>query len=207
MVDEQDLALLTDYWQQEIPDIDLIVHGIAHWKLDEKEGLIAHDSAGANNGTLFGLPTWQPTGGKVGGALQFDGGMRFVITKFVCDPSAGPFSVFAWIKGGAPGQVVLSQTSAANWLMAGASNGALAGHGLTSSTIITDGAWHRIGFVWDGSNRVLYVDGVEAARDVAVSLPSSTGGLYIGGARTLAPGTFWKGLIDDVRIYDRAVKP
>jgi len=26
-------------------------------------------------------------------------------------------------------------------------------------------------------------------------------------AENLAAGTFWKGLIDDVRIYDRAVKP
>jgi hypothetical protein len=29
----------------------------------------------------------------------------------------------------------------------------------------------------------------------------------IGAAKDLAPGTFWAGLIDDVRIYNRAVKP
>jgi hypothetical protein len=32
-------------------------------------------------------------------------------------------------------------------------------------------------------------------------------GLYIGAGSELMPGTFWSGLIDDVRIYDRAVKP
>jgi hypothetical protein len=31
--------------------------------------------------------------------------------------------------------------------------------------------------------------------------------LYIGAGASLTPGTFWSGLIDDVRIYDRAVKP
>jgi len=32
-------------------------------------------------------------------------------------------------------------------------------------------------------------------------------GLYIGAGSELMPGTFWCGLIHDVRIYDRAVKP
>jgi hypothetical protein len=31
--------------------------------------------------------------------------------------------------------------------------------------------------------------------------------MYIGAGSTLAPGTFWSGLIDDVRLYNRAVKP
>jgi len=38
-------------------------------------------------------------------------------------------------------------------------------------------------------------------------LAASTGGLYIGAGSGLGPGSFWKGLIDEVRIYDRAVKP
>jgi len=44
-------------------------------------------------------------------------------------------------------------------------------------------------------------------KDTQANLPSSGGGLYIGGGSSLALGTFWSGLIDDVRIYDRAVKP
>ena len=78
---------------------------------------------------------------------------------------------------------------------------------LASPTVITDDAWHRIGLVWDGSNRILYVDDVEVARDTPGGLNSSTGTLTIGAASTPAPGTFWSGLIDDVRIYNRAVKP
>ena len=72
---------------------------------------------------------------------------------------------------------------------------------------ITDGAWHRVGLVWDGSHRILCVDGVEAARDAVASLAGSTGGLNIGGACTLAPSTFWSGLSDDVRIHSRAGTP
>jgi len=202
VVDVQDLTVLAEYIGKEVVDPTLI----AHWALDEAEGATARDSAGTNNGTVIGNPAWQPAGGRVGGALKFDGGPRFVMTKFVCDPSTGPFSAFAWVKGGAPGQVILSQGSGANWLMASTPKGALAGQGLTSSALITDGAWHRIGFVWDGSNRILYVDGVEAARDLVANLAGSTNGLYIGGARDLTPGSFWSGLIDDVRIYNRVVK-
>jgi len=70
----------------------------------------------------------------------------------------------------------------------------------------SEGAWHRVAFVWDGSNRILCVDDVEVIRDTQSSLAPSAGGLNIGAGSTLAPGTFWSGLIDDVRIYNRAVK-
>jgi hypothetical protein len=73
--------------------------------------------------------------------------------------------------------------------------------------VITDDAWHRTGLVWDGSNRILYVDDIEVARDTPGGLTGSTGGLTIGAGSTMAATCFWKGLIDDVRIYDRAVTP
>jgi len=212
VVDKKDLEVLMGYWGQEIPDPALV----AHWKLDEAEGVVAVDSAGANDGVLLGNPTWQPTGGKLGGALQLDGVGDCVTTQFVRDPSEGPFSVFAWVKGGAPGQVILSQAGGANWLMAGASDGSLVtelkssgrtAKALKSAVSITDGAWHRIGLVWDGSNRILYVDDIEVASDVQAGLAGTYKGLNFGAGSTLAPASFWSGMIDDVRIYNRAVKP
>jgi hypothetical protein len=73
--------------------------------------------------------------------------------------------------------------------------------------VITDGDWHRVGFVWDGSQRILYVDDMEVAIDTQSGLGSSEGGLYIGAGKNLEPGSFFSGLIDDVRIYDRAITP
>jgi hypothetical protein len=78
---------------------------------------------------------------------------------------------------------------------------------LVSSALITDGGWHRIGFVWDGANRILYVDDIEVASDTQSHLTGSEGGLYIGVGNTLEEGSFWTGLIDDVRIYNRAITP
>ena len=54
----------------------------------------------------------------------------------------------------------------------------------------------------------MYVDGVEVASDTPLSgLESAEGGLYLGAGNNLAPGTFFSGLIDDVRIYNRAITP
>jgi hypothetical protein len=194
---------------------------VAHWKLDETEGSIAYDSAGEHYGTLYGEPVWQPADGKIDGAIQFDGLDDYVSTPYIISPANGDFSVFAWIKGGAAGQVILSQQSGANWLMADSVDGALKtdlkepampgrhprppGPPLLCSTAITNGDWHRVGFVRNGSDRILYVDGIEVARDTAANLEASDGGLYIGTSSGMEQGTFFSGLIDDVRIYDVAL--
>ena len=211
-VDVRDVAVLTDYWLTEVLPTDLI----AYWKLDETEGTIAHDSIGDNHGTLNGNPVWQPASGKINGALQFDGIDDYVSTPFILDPAAGPFSVFAWVKGGGPEQAIVSQAGGVNWLAAGTSQGKLMtelkapgrfGTPLFSEAVIIDGEWHRVGLTWDGSTRTLFVDNVEVAKGTQGTLAGSQGGLYIGAGKGLEPGGFWSGLIDDVRIYDRAIKP
>jgi hypothetical protein len=78
---------------------------------------------------------------------------------------------------------------------------------LQSQTIITDDNWHRIGFVWDGVHRTLYVDDVAVAEDEQTNLLGSDSGLYIGCGKAMEAGTYWSGLIDDVRIYNRVVHP
>ena len=78
---------------------------------------------------------------------------------------------------------------------------------LVSEFLITDGTWYRIGLVWDGSERILYADDVEVARDVQPGLAGATGGLRVGAGKDLESGSFWSGLIDDVRIYNQKVTP
>ena len=192
---------------------------IARWRLDETEGAIAHDSAGSHHGTLSGGPVWQPGGGMAQGALGFDGINDFVLTDFVLNPADGPFSIFAWVRGGAPGEIILSQDGSQNgadWLVAGSSDGRLMTDlkgpsrldaGLSSFMVVTDGNWYEVALVWDGEHRTLYVNGITVAQNSQAGLVGSAGGLNIGAGKNLAPGTFWSGLIDDVRIYNRAVTP
>jgi hypothetical protein len=77
---------------------------------------------------------------------------------------------------------------------------------LLSEKVITDGYWQRIGFVWSGSFRMLYVDGMAVVEDTQSSLAGFDNGLYIGAGKVMAPVTFFSGLIDDVRVYNRAIK-
>lgn len=211
-VDVLDLEALMSSWGQTVDDPTLI----AHWELDEAEGDIACDSTGSHDGTVTGTALWHPEGGQIGGALELDGA-TFVVADGVVDPVNGPFSVLAWVKGGGPGQVIVSQEGGANWLCADPVTGCLMtelkGTGrdmrtLCSETVVTDGDWHRVGLVWDGDSRTLHVDNTVAAQDIqSGGAAACTGGLHLGCGSDTAPGTFFCGLIDDVRIYNRAVKP
>jgi len=211
VVDLGDLIALAEQIGQEVADPTLL----AHWALDETEGAAAYDSAGGNDGSVIGVPSWQPAGGAVNGALEFDGA-TFIVGDPVLDPEEGPFSVLAWVKGGTPGGVIVSQQGGASWLMADAFDGSLmtdlrAGGrspvSLGSQTVIADGNWHRVAFTWDSVNRRLYVDDVLVAEDTQAALGASAGNQLIGCGATMAADTFWSGLIDDVRIYNRAVNP
>jgi hypothetical protein len=237
VVDEADMFILVDCWHTDNPmcDIgpapwgdgivdvqDLIVLNeqwfglLAYWMFDETEGDVAYDSVGTNDGVVMGNPVWQSGDGMVGGALAFDGIDDCVATEPILNPWDRSFSVFAWIKGGAPGRTFLSQANGENWLLADSSGGylmtELKGSGRTagvlqSQTVVTDGDWHRVGLVWDGLYRRLYVDDVVVVEDTQDGLEISSNGLYIGTGKSMEDGTFWSGLIDDVRIYNRAVHP
>ncbi|MBW1870323.1 MAG: LamG domain-containing protein, partial [Deltaproteobacteria bacterium] len=170
---------------------------------------------GRYDAVLNGDPQWQPADGKAAGALQFDGIFNYLSTDFVLNPAHGQFSLFAWIKGAAPGQVVIAQTDGVNWLSANPSEGSLmtelkgsarSSKPLQSQTVITDGNWHHIGIVWDGYSRMLYVDGINVAQDEQNILEGNQSGLCIGAGVTLEAASFFSGLIDDICIYDIAMR-
>ena len=211
VVDVEDLKVLAEHLFEDVDDPTLV----AHWPLDEAEGGTAHDSVSGNDDYVIGNPLWQPTGGMVEGALELDGVDDCLVTTFGVNPAEGSFSIFAWVKGGAPGQIVISEPMGADWLAVDAEGKLMTelkspgrdAAALMSQTVIADGVWHRIGLVWDGSQRMLCVDGVTVAEDTQNGLEASAGGLYIGTGKAMEPGTYFSGLIDDVRIYNRVVAP
>jgi len=212
-IDEKDIIGLAEFWLEETALV-------AHWKLDETEGVTACDSAGDNDAVLNGSPIWQPAGGYLDGALQFDGIGDYLATPEIINPGQTSLSVLAWVKGDQPGRVVLSQLDGNSFgavlLGARASDGALMTDPmltgilptLESDSVITDGEWRHVALVFDSfaKCRYLYVDGLEVAHDEheTVMMPA-TGGLHIGARKDLDSGSFWSGMIDDVRVYDVAL--
>jgi hypothetical protein len=227
--DDKDIELMIQYMGTEIPEMPTNeANLIAHWKFDEIEGTIAYgiyDIYGERTpaGQVHGNALWLSDGGISGGAIQLDGINDYISTSVTLEPIEGDFSVFAWIKGGTAGEVIISQEGGANWLMADEVDGGLrtdlkapavtgraakpAGPPLIASASIIDGDWHQAGFVRDGGERIIYVDDIEVARDTAEHLEPSSGVLNIGTGTNMEAGTFWSGLIDDVRIYNRVVVP
>jgi hypothetical protein len=212
----EDVILMCQYWQYEVPEFGLL----AHWKLDEVEGSEATNGTGdpKYDADLHGDPVWQPSGGVLDGALLFDGVNDSIEAPSVVNPADGPFSVVAWVKTDTPGKTIVSQTGTygVSWLgiddagrlvtrLQGSGRGATP---LPPGTVITDNEWHRVGFVWDGQYRMLYVDDVEVVKDTNLQgVGGSDGALNIGVDKSLSNDSYFSGLIDDVRIHDRVVEP
>jgi len=209
-----DLRGLSTYWMQ-YPSL------VAHWLFDESGGDVAFDRTGQFDGTLHSGPLWRPETGAVGGALELDGVDDYVRTGTLLRPADGPFTVFAWVRGGGPGQVILSQANTDGpvaWLGLDATTGALMTairdtgpftKPLVSEVAIADGAWHHIRLVWDGMRRYLYVDGQETIADTRDlgTLKSSREDFFVGAVEDLTPETFFAGLVDEFRFYNVALKP
>ncbi|MHC4543372.1 MAG: LamG domain-containing protein, partial [Planctomycetota bacterium] len=180
---------------------------IAHWKFDEGSGSIAIDSAGTNNGTLNGDPTW--TTGRIGGALSFDGNGDYVEVNDVIVPFAGDsFTAQAWIlvsqSSGVWNPLLLQHdpdnkgyhfyvaSSRPSFYIEDSSSV----QAVSPETINTD-QWYHVAATNDGSNLKLYVDGLLKDSVSSTGLTGVNHNAHIGGE----PNTtlYYTGLIDDVR--------
>jgi len=72
-------------------------------------------------------------------------------------------------------------------------------------TSLDDGRWHTVDAVYDGSRMRVYVDGAASATtyDQSGVINVTSLELYIGSQGSLID--FWRGLLDDLRIYGRAL--
>ncbi len=192
---------------------------IGYWKFDETSGTTAQDATGnGNDGTLNGDPQW--VAGKLGGALEFDGEGDYV--DIGNDPIfniTDQITVACWIKVsqftdswqaiftmGDDSWRLQRQTTTDNlcWACTGVT-GTPGDWWLHGDVNVNDGEWHHIAGVYDGSKYYLYVDGdLDASKDTSGTMSISSYPVFIG-ANAQQSGREFDGLIDDVRIYKRAL--
>ena len=196
---------------------------IAHWPAEGN----ANDIAGGNHGTLQGGATFAP--GIVGQAFSFDGVDSLVEVPAAADlyqEGSTSITVQAWIKIEEPCHGIISGRPV--WVLHWEScDGSLPERlrffvgdnkvvgqqweGVTSKTA-ADGEWHHWAGVYDGARLSIYLDGV-LNNSIATTGPISNTGdghpdwLTIG--KDYHPdwseGRYNKGLIDEIKIYDRAL--
>ncbi|MFC1633357.1 LamG domain-containing protein [Planctomycetota bacterium] len=198
----------------EIPVTDPSLVG--WWKFDEGIGQTALDWSGhGNHGALQGDPQWVP--GQVGGALEFDGDDDFVDCGNGPDLDiTGDITFMCWIKVEAftkTWETILGKGDDSYRMSRGPGDGdsihfgcnGPTGGNLNANAIVTTNTWRHVALMYDGSNKIIYIDGVEDARVASTGdIDSSTYNFFIG-ENSQQRGRNLTGLVDDVRIYNRVL--
>jgi len=186
-------------------------------------------SGGGNNGTLVNSPSW--VSGKVGGALSFNGTNQYAslgdITPLQFERT-NSFSGSFWIKISSFQQSsIFSKMNSANGYDLGLleSNGTVMDVFLsntwttnafraraTFASPVADNNWHYIVTTYNGSSQntgvKIYIDGnlatMSYVQENSLSGSILQPGVYASiGSRS--DGQLFKGQIDEVRIYNRAL--
>lgn len=165
-------------------------------------------------------------GGQFGSALKFNGNAK-AVTPVI--PMGRTFSISAWVAPSSEavntpysylriaetaydtGFMLGFDMSGTKWKLilnsgAGTSGGCSDAFGCVSGGKPVAGKWQLVTATYDGSMARLYQDGIQVAQDTAAGRESTSLPLSIG-AYGYYPGAGydWRGGIDDVRLYDRAL--
>jgi hypothetical protein len=202
----------------------------AYWALDEGKGLTASDQSGnKRGGILANGPTW--VNGRSGKAVSFDGVNDYInVGNF--DLSGNQLTITAWFNASRFNHLeyedpriiakAFNQMDYDNFWMLGTiktQEGTrlrfrLRTNGDASTLIASDGTlrtntWIHVAAVYTGQHMVLYKDGQEVGR------MSKTGNIdkdpqvpvWIGNNPVVANSKPFRGIIDEVRVYNRALSP
>jgi concanavalin A-like lectin/glucanase superfamily protein/Big-like domain-containing protein len=190
---------------------------------NEGTGSTAADSSGLGNKATLSGAAWTPEG-AFGGGMSFDGINDLLTVAPHGSLNASQVTVEAWVLPVDPSgwrDVLLKQLSnngAAGLTYALYANSDTDGgvgayirpSGMSSDQHVASvdrlpaGEWHHIAMTYSGTILRLYVDGIEVAnRRANTALSTSSLPLFIGGNKLW--GEFFKGTIDEVRVYNRAL--
>ncbi|NLT75516.1 MAG: hypothetical protein GXX98_03245 [Planctomycetes bacterium] len=184
------------------------------WSFDDGSDTLAADgSANGNDGAVSGGATW--VAGLYGSALQFNGQDAYVGTgKSLLNGLTG-FTMAGWVSAGNTG--VYSSLFGQNDLVEfgfTTENGGQLGTWMAGNGWAFIGAnygfpypsWHHLALAGDATRIALYIDGQEQASDEG-GMTSGTSSYFfnIGGNVFNATGDWFRGEIDDVWLFSRAL--
>jgi hypothetical protein len=215
-----DLFSLAQHWlETRAIDSNLV----AWYSLDESSGSTAYDLSGNHyDGTLFGGPGWEPTGGQVLGAVRFEGNAeRIEIPTAGISTSAGTISLWGRLEGPQTQMFrfffgdrsgTSSDTNRIQLYMKYNTNlnlGLANQHQLDTDimTLNTD-QWYHIAMTWgggSGNEYAVYVDGVKVAGGTHNTIGALSPSANIGNSGEPVPSGGFFGLIDEVGIYNRVL--
>jgi len=201
---------------------------VGYWNFDESSGTIAYDSSGNNNhGTLNNGPIW--VDGKFEKALSFDGVDDYVqISQSSSLDVTSQVTVEAWVYPRAyvdsngdnshivsrcaidGGAIYVLQNYSPTSTKAGYAVNPLPYHHASSADLPLY-AWTYLAMTYDGADVKLYVNGqFDSSYAQSGSIETTSNWLAIGCKPTGPYGgtgtyAYFNGMIDEVRIYNRAL--
>ena len=192
----------------------------AYWKFDEGTGNTTQDyTDNDNDAKLYNGPEW--IDGRAGKALKFDGSDD--LAKAESSDSlniTGSLSISAWVNitelTGTYQVIVAKWYEGSDYQHAyvlefqpGNTKPRYRLHNVgtcNSASAIDVGKWTFIAGTYDGEALRIYIDGTLTDEcDAQGSIPKTTAPLLIGGHDHSGDRNYLKGILDDVRIYDRGL--
>ncbi|GEM_PF-1944992 len=183
-------------------------------------GVVADNSNHGNTGIVTNMgTTTSPVAGKVGQALTFNGTNQYVNASGIPSVS-NPLTVAVWINPSALSQSSFSAGSGgtiidenegggtSGWVLGVKNNNTVwfwpsSGNDKYSTATIPLNTWTHVVITYDGTNIRFYINGGLDSTQV-MSAPQGSATFFRVGGKSWITG-YWKGGLDDVRIYNRAL--
>lgn len=192
---------------------------VGWYSFDTGTTALADSSGNGHHGSCTsggGCPAHVGTDGMPAGALNFAGSGNFVdLANESAFDFTTTFTVALWMKannlGNTWAQLVGKGDSAWAIERQGSTNNlsfttfAPFPDNLPGTTNVADGQWHHVAAVYDGQTKRLYIDGqLDAQRTYSQSVSTNNIPVRLG-FNTEYPTGEYNGLLDDVRMYNRAL--
>jgi hypothetical protein len=197
---------------------------VGYWTFDEGTGTVAYDYSGNNATGSWGGSDIHWTMGRIGSyAGQFAGtagdyvraapipslnGSGKTVSAWVYHRDGNQervVGVFEGVGSAVPQYALFINNSSALRVQLVNSGGTFFGD-IYSSYSLSVNAWHHIAVTYDGSHVIFHLDGVAESHSLTGIIRTDVSpALYIGARGDLYSAEDFNGLIDDVRIYNRAL--
>ncbi len=202
---------------------DLLAGLVAYYPFN---GNADDESGNGNHGTVYGAVLTTDRFGNAESAYNFNGVNNYIQIAFAAALHPSIFSLSAWFNTTDTGRgTIITSDLDSKYCNHGYELGVYNGLGffLTDPTsncqdgkvvwsnnplIINNGAWHHIVAIFDGSQMMLYVDGVLQDQIISTSTYSKPNSYLRIGMTKNSGGydqRYFDGFIDEVRIYNRAL--
>lgn len=204
--------------------VDIAEGLLAYWPLDDSTGNVALELINEQHGTLLNDTTWLPAGGQLEGALEFDG-IDDIVTIDSLDIPGNQMSISFWIRpnnfDSQEGRFISKADGTSEedhyWMVSQLNGSRLRfrlktdNGGTTTLTaaagLLTLDTWQFVTVTYDSTFMRIYLDGSEVINTPKTGNIVQAPLVKVGiGNQPVGTGIRpYAGLMDDVRIYDRAL--